>query len=88
MHLRIFSKTDLRVQMDAKFGQLKNESKTKIFSGTGDAQESANGTMINVFDVNLMVQFRVHLIRHLELHLMVHSKSYIKVHKKIYPRLY
>ena len=88
MHLRIFSKTDLRVQMDAKFGQLKNESKTKIFSATGDAQESANGTMINVFDVNLMVQFRVHLIRHLELHLMVHSKSYIKVHKKIYPRLY
>ena len=38
MHLRIFSKTDLRVQMDAKFGQLKNESKTKIFSATGDAQ--------------------------------------------------
>ena len=29
--LRMSSKMDLRVQMDAKSGQLKNESKTKIF---------------------------------------------------------
>ena len=34
--------------MDAKSGQLKNESKIEIFSGPGDAQENANGTTINV----------------------------------------
>ena len=71
----------LSVQKDAKFDQLKNESETKIFCKTGDAQESANGTMINVFDVRLMVQFRVHLIIHLQLHFKMHFKIYIKVHK-------
>ena len=32
---------DLRVQIDAKSGQLKNESKSEIFSATVDVQESA-----------------------------------------------
>ena len=31
------SKMDLRVQVDAKSGQLKNESKSEIFSAPGDA---------------------------------------------------
>ena len=30
------------MQTDAKLGQLKNESKTKMFSVPGDAQESAS----------------------------------------------
>ena len=34
---------DVRVQMHAKLGQLKNESKTKIFCEPGDAQQSSNG---------------------------------------------
>ena len=79
---------DLRVQMYAKSGQLKNESKSEMFSAPGDAQESANGTTINEFDVRLMVQFRVHLIIHLELHLKVHFKIYIEVHKKVRLRLH
>ena len=87
-HLRMSSKMLLRVQMNVKFGQLKNEDKTKIFSAPGDAQESANGTTINVFDVSLMVKFRVHLIIHLELHLKVHFKIYKKVHKTLHPRLH
>ena len=43
---------DLRVEMDAKFNQLKNESKSEIFSAPGDVQESANSTAINAFDVS------------------------------------
>ena len=82
------SKMDLRVQMDAKSGQLKNESKTKIFFEPGDAQQSANGTTINMFDLSLIVQFTVHLIIHLQLHLRVHFKIYIKVHKKLHPKLH
>ena len=35
--LRMLSKMDLRVQMYAKSGQLKNESKSEIFSAPGDA---------------------------------------------------
>ena len=31
MHLRMLSKIDLRVQMDAKSDQLKNKSKSEIF---------------------------------------------------------
>ena len=69
------------MQTDGKLGQLKNESKTEMFSIPGDAQESASGTTINVFDVSLMVQFRLHMIIHLELQLKVHFKIYIKVHK-------
>ena len=65
----MLSKSDLRVQMDAKSGQLKNESKSEIFSASGDAQESANGTTINAFKVLLIVQIRVPLIIHIELHL-------------------
>ena len=56
----MLSKMDLRVQMDAKSGQLKNESKSETFSALGDAQESANGTTINTFDMRLIIQFRVH----------------------------
>ena len=78
----------LRVQMDPKSGLLKNESKNELFSTPGDAQESANGTTINAFDVRLMIQFRVHLIINLELDLKVHFKIYIKVHKKVHPRLH
>ena len=72
--------------MDAKSGQLKNESKSEIFSAPGDAQESANGTTINMFDVRLMVQFRMHLIIHTELHLKVHFKIYIKMNKNVHLR--
>ena len=84
----MLSKMDLRVQMVAKSHQLKNESKSEIFSAHVDAKESAKGTTINVFDVSLMVQFRVHLIIHLELHLKVHFKIYIKVQKKVHLRLH
>ena len=84
----MLSKMDLSVQMHAKFGQLKNESKSENFSVPGDAQESANGTTTNAFDVRLMVQFRVHLIIHPELHLKLHYKIYIKVNKKLHLRLH
>ena len=72
--------------MDAKSGQLKNESKSEIFSAPGDAQESANGTTINMFNVRLMVQFRMHLIIHTELHLKLHFKIYIKMNKNVHLR--
>ena len=61
MHLRMLLKIDVRVQKEAKSGQLKIESMS----------ESANGKTINAFDVRLMIQFRVHLTIHLELHLDV-----------------
>ena len=41
--------------MDAKSGQLKNESKRNIFCAPGDVQESVNGTTINALDVRLML---------------------------------
>ena len=72
----------LRVQIDAKSDHFKNEILSKIFSASGDAQESPNETAINAFDVRLMVHFRVHLIIHLELNLQVHFQICIKVHKK------
>ena len=50
----MLSKMGSRVQMDAKCGQLKNESKGGIFNAPGDVQESADRTMINAFDVRLM----------------------------------
>ena len=71
--------------MDWKSAQLKNESKRDPFSAPADAQENANGTAINAFEVRLMMQFRVHLIIHLELYLKVHFKIYIKIHKKVAP---
>ena len=71
----MLSKMDLRVQMDAKSVQIKNESETEIFSAPGKTQKFVSGTTISVFDVRLMVQFRVHLIIHLELHLKVHLRS-------------
>ena len=71
----MLSKMDLRVQMDAKSVQIKNESETEIFRAPGKAQKFVSGTTISVFDVRLMVQFRVHLIIHLELHLKVHLRS-------------
>ena len=83
----MLSKMDLTVKMDVKSGQLKNESKSEIFSALGNAQESANGTTINAFYVRLIIQFRVYLIIHLELHLKMHFKIYIKVHKKVHLRL-
>ena len=84
----MLSKMDLKVQMDAKSGQLKSESKSEIFSTSGDAQESANRTKTNVFDVRFMVQYRMHLIIHLELHLKVRFKIYVKMHKKVHSRLH
>ena len=62
--------------------------KSEIFSATGDAEKSANGTIINAFDVRLMVPFRVHLIIHLEMRVKVHFKIFIKVHKKVHLRLH
>ena len=47
----MLSKMDLRGQMDAKSGELKNESRSKLFSAPGDAQESANGTTTNAFEI-------------------------------------
>ena len=61
MYLKMPLKMDLRVQMDAKSGQLKIESMS----------ENANGKTTNAFEVRLMIQFRVHLIIHLEFHLKV-----------------
>ena len=84
----MLSKMDLRVQIDVKSGQLKNESKSEIFSVPGDAQESANGITINAFEVRLMVQFRMQLIIHLELQLKVHFNIYIKENKKVQLRLH
>ena len=80
----MLSKMDLKVEMGAKCGRLKNQSKSEIFRAPGDAQDGANGTTINAFNVCLMVQIRVHLIIHLQLHLKVHFKIYIKVHKKVH----
>ena len=65
MHLRMFLKIDLRVQMDAKSDQLKIESM------------SSNRKAIYAFEVHLMIQFRAHLIIHLELHLKVNFNIYI-----------
>ena len=45
-------------------------------------QREYSGTMINVFDVHLMVKFRLHLRMHLELHVKVHLKIYTKIHKR------
>ena len=67
MYLKMPLKMDLRVQMDAKSGQLKIESMS----------ENANGKTTNAFEVRLMIQFRVHLIIHLELHLKVNFNIYI-----------
>ena len=38
----MLSKMDLRVQVDVKSGQLKNESKSEIFSAPGDANNERN----------------------------------------------
>ena len=62
----MLSNMHLRVQMDAKSGQLKNESESEMFRAPSDAQEIASGTlmldvclMVNAFALRLMVQFRV-----------------------------
>lgn len=65
--------------MDAKSGQLKNESNSELFSAPADAQESVNGTTAKVFEVLLMRQFSVHLIIQLELHPKVPFKIYVKI---------
>lgn len=41
--------------MDAKSAKLKNKSKSELFSAPGEAQESASGTIINAFEVRLML---------------------------------
>ena len=64
---RMLLKMDLRVQMDARSGQLKIENMS----------ESSNGETINAFEVRLMVQFRVDLILHLELHLKANFNIYV-----------
>ena len=87
-HLRILSKMDLRVQLDAKSGQLKNVSKTERFSAPDDGKESASVITVNAFEVRLMVQVGVHLIIHLELHLNVHFKIDIKMQKKVHLRMH
>ena len=38
----MLSKMDLSLQIHAKSAQLKNESKSRLFSAPADAQESAN----------------------------------------------
>ena len=69
-YLRMLSKMDLRVQIDAKSGQLKMKLRVNfLVCATGVAQESANGTTINAFKV---VQFRVHLIIRLKFNLKLH----------------
>ena len=78
----------LRVQMNVNLGQIKNESQSEIFSALGDAQESANGTTINVFEVSLMTQYAVHLIIHMELHLKMHFKISINMKEEARLRLY
>ena len=55
-------KMDLRVEMDAKSGQLKNEIKSKLFRAPGHTKESANLRKINAFEKHLIIQFWVHLI--------------------------
>ena len=62
--------------MDAKSGELKNESKSKRFSTPGDAQESANGTTTNAFEMWLMVEFKMSF------------KIYIKMQKKVHLRMH
>ena len=54
--------------MDVKSGQLKDESKSELFSAPGYAQRSPTRATINALEVPLMVQFRVQPIIHLELH--------------------
>ena len=66
MHLRMLLKMDLRVQMDAKSGQLKIKIVIQI----------ANEKRRNAFEVHLMMQFRVYLII-LDLHLKVNFNIYI-----------
>ena len=78
MHLRMLLKMDLRVQMDAKSGQLKIKSVIQI----------ANEKRRNAFEVHLMMQFRVYLII-LDLHLKVNFNIYIfNDAKKVYLMLH
>ena len=41
-------------------------------------QRECIGTMINAFDVRLMIKFRLHLIIHVELHVKGHFKDLYK----------
>ena len=67
-----------------KSGQLKNESKSELFTVPSNAQGNTNRATINSFDVNLMVQFSMHLVIHLELHFTIYIKMYKKVHQIIH----
>ena len=83
----MLSKTDLRVQMDAKSNQLKHETKNEPFSAPADTQESADRITIKAFEVHVMTQFWAHLIIHLDLHLKMPFKIYIKMYKKVQLRV-
>ena len=63
------------------------ESKNKLFSARGAAQESANGTTINVSEARLIIKFRGRLIISLELHIKMYLNISIKMHKKAHLRM-
>ena len=74
MHLTMNLKMGSRVQMNAISCQLKNQSKSEFSISRGYAQDSANRTTTNAFEVRLMIQYLVQLLIHLELHVKVHFK--------------
>ena len=66
-HLRMLLKRDIRVQMDVKFGKLKNESKSELFSAPGDALQDPHkvlqkGATEVPLKVALQVAFQLHLL--------------------------
>ena len=63
-----------RVQMNARSCQLKNQSKSEFSISRGYAQDSANRTTTNAFEVRLMIQYLVQLLIHLELHVKCTSR--------------
>ena len=67
--MRMLSKLGFRVQMDAKSGELENESKTEIFGAPGDAQggEGKGG----------------HSVLHLKAHLRFNSREHLRLHKML-----
>ena len=81
-------KTRLKGANRCKIWPIKTESNSELFSAPGNAQESANGTTINAFEVHLIIQFKGHLRIHLELHLKVHFKINKELHKKVHLRLH
>ena len=82
-HLRMLLKIRLKCANECKI-----ESKSEPFSAPTCAHERAKWTMVNAFEVSLMLQFKMHQIIHLELYLKVHFKIYIKMHKKVHLRMH